>query len=277
VTSYTITITPDDNSATTTTLRLDTSGGNVTLTDLHLHAGNILSTGAVPAIDYDLLLQAITPGAPTPVLTGPAPRHEIEAAPVFVSAADAPVRPARATSTATKATTKATTKSASRAAKSAATATKATATATKSASKATTKSAPSAAKSASKATRATTRRAPGKKVAAAEAAPAPATTAKSRGRRAGTSARSSAQSSTADAAMAKKTAKAAPAKKSATRATTVAAAGERAYRRMPDDFATVYGQAGNAAAVADHYGVPRHTAHGWIRRLRGQESATASR
>ena len=72
MTSYTITITPDDNSATTTTLRLDTSGGDVALTDLHLHAGNILSQGSVPAIDYGLLLQAITPSTPTPVLTAPA-------------------------------------------------------------------------------------------------------------------------------------------------------------------------------------------------------------
>jgi transposase len=42
---------------------------------------------------------------------------------------------------------------------------------------------------------------------------------------------------------------------------------------MPDDFATVYAQAGSAAAVADHYSVPRHTAHGWIRRLRDQSTA----
>jgi transposase len=39
---------------------------------------------------------------------------------------------------------------------------------------------------------------------------------------------------------------------------------------MPDDFAAVYRQAGGAAAVAEHYQVPRHTANGWIRRLREQ-------
>ena len=44
----------------------------------------------------------------------------------------------------------------------------------------------------------------------------------------------------------------------------------RAYRRMPDDFAAVYQQAGSAGAVAEHYQVPRHTANGWIRRLRQQ-------
>ncbi|GAA5197257.1 hypothetical protein GCM10023322_68100 [Rugosimonospora acidiphila] len=71
--------------------------------------------------------------------------------------------------------------------------------------------------------------------------------------------------------MAKKTAKAAPAKK----ATTTQSAAERAYRRMPDDFATVFEQAGSAAGVADHYGVPRHTAHGWIRRL-GKQDSTAT-
>jgi hypothetical protein len=44
----------------------------------------------------------------------------------------------------------------------------------------------------------------------------------------------------------------------------------RAYRRMPDDVAIVFNQAGGASAVADHYGVPRHTVQGWLRRLRSQ-------
>jgi transposase len=37
---------------------------------------------------------------------------------------------------------------------------------------------------------------------------------------------------------------------------------------MPNDLATVYQQAGTPAVIADHYGVPRHTAQGWIRRLK---------
>jgi hypothetical protein len=35
----------------------------------------------------------------------------------------------------------------------------------------------------------------------------------------------------------------------------------------------VYQQAGSV--VADHYKVPRHTAHGWIRRLRSQAAITS--
>jgi hypothetical protein len=41
---------------------------------------------------------------------------------------------------------------------------------------------------------------------------------------------------------------------------------------MPD-FATVYQQAGSA--FADHYKVPWHTTHGWIRRLRSQAAITS--
>ncbi|MBO0868349.1 MAG: hypothetical protein J2P15_07255, partial [Micromonosporaceae bacterium] len=44
----------------------------------------------------------------------------------------------------------------------------------------------------------------------------------------------------------------------------------RAYRRMPDDIVTVFRQAGGVTRTAEHYGVPRHTAQGWIRRLRMQ-------
>jgi hypothetical protein len=44
----------------------------------------------------------------------------------------------------------------------------------------------------------------------------------------------------------------------------------RAYRRMPDQDQVVaaYQQAGSVTAVAEHFGVPRHTATGWLRRLR---------
>jgi hypothetical protein len=52
------------------------------------------------------------------------------------------------------------------------------------------------------------------------------------------------------------------------RASAESAAAGRAYRRTPDDLVETYGQAGSITAVADHYGVPRHTAQGWIGRLR---------
>jgi hypothetical protein len=50
------------------------------------------------------------------------------------------------------------------------------------------------------------------------------------------------------------------------------AGGRRAYRRMPEpeEVAELYRSAGSATAVAEHYGVPRHTASGWVRRLRSQ-------
>jgi hypothetical protein len=48
------------------------------------------------------------------------------------------------------------------------------------------------------------------------------------------------------------------------------------YRKMPDDFPAVYRRAGITAAVADHYGVPRYTAHSWISRLKKQDPATTS-
>jgi hypothetical protein len=49
----------------------------------------------------------------------------------------------------------------------------------------------------------------------------------------------------------------------------------RTYRRIPDDFDQVQRQAGQSASViADHYGVPRHTAYSWIRSARKRDAAT---
>ncbi|WP_157187436.1 hypothetical protein [Nocardia vinacea] len=46
--------------------------------------------------------------------------------------------------------------------------------------------------------------------------------------------------------------------------------GGRAYRRMPDinELRATYEQLGTVTAVAKHFGVPRHTAQGWMGRLR---------
>jgi hypothetical protein len=52
--------------------------------------------------------------------------------------------------------------------------------------------------------------------------------------------------------------------------TSATVSGARAYRRMPDDLAATYAESGSVTAVARHYGVPRHTAQGWIGRLRRQ-------
>lgn len=50
------------------------------------------------------------------------------------------------------------------------------------------------------------------------------------------------------------------------------AAGRRAYRRMPeaDDVLAAYREVGGTTALAKHFDVPRHTATGWLRRLRSQ-------
>jgi hypothetical protein len=48
------------------------------------------------------------------------------------------------------------------------------------------------------------------------------------------------------------------------------AAGRRAYRRMPEarEVLDAYRAVGGTTALARHFGVPRHTASGWLRRLR---------
>jgi hypothetical protein len=47
-------------------------------------------------------------------------------------------------------------------------------------------------------------------------------------------------------------------------------AATREYRRMPavEEVVATYRQLGGTTALAQHYGVPRHTATGWVRRLR---------
>jgi len=65
-------------------------------------------------------------------------------------------------------------------------------------------------------------------------------------------------------------AKATRARVAAKKTARTAAGAGRAYRRMPEDLAAVFNRVGGASAVADHYGVPRHTVQGWLRRLRSQ-------
>ena len=49
----------------------------------------------------------------------------------------------------------------------------------------------------------------------------------------------------------------------------------RAYRRMPEpaEVLAAYQETGSITKLAEHYGVPRHTANGWARRLRSQGHA----
>jgi hypothetical protein len=207
VTTYTITITADHSGATTQ-LRLDTTGGRTTLTDLHLHDSAGLSTGKLPAIDYPQLLAALNTRTPTPITRAAVPATQ-----------PTPGRGARPTANppARKRTRPATT---------------------------------TRAKAPRPGTGSTT-----------QVASQPAANPRTR--------RVSAKAATAankSAPTARKTAK-----KTATKtAGRVHSGAARAYRRLPDDLAAVYQQLGGATAVADYYQVPRHTANGWLRRLRDQ-------
>jgi transposase-like protein len=46
---------------------------------------------------------------------------------------------------------------------------------------------------------------------------------------------------------------------------------------MPDDLAQVYAEIGSVTALARHYDVPRHTAQGWVGRMRSQGGGSSER
>lgn len=52
----------------------------------------------------------------------------------------------------------------------------------------------------------------------------------------------------------------------------------RAYRRAPEveELEAAYAETGTIAGVAEHFGVPVHTAQGWISRLRRKTAAQAN-
>jgi hypothetical protein len=179
VTLYTITITPDDQNVTTS-LRLDTTSGEVRLTDLNVHADGGMALAELPTIDFALLLRAIGPVAGGTGAGPASPRSRRRV----------------------KATT-------------------------------------------------STRRSALRESPAADQGPS---TTKRAGKPAG---------KVAEKRVGKRVGK----RTSRKAASVEESQGARAYRRMPEDFAAVYRDAGSAAAVAEHYGVPKHTAYSWIRRL----------
>jgi hypothetical protein len=246
--SYTITIAPNDDSGAATRLVVDTSGDQVRITDVHLHAPHGLSSGHIPTVDFDLLLQAVTgtvtaptgrTAAGTPSLTTPppgTPALEAPARPDERQTPPPPGRRARATSraAATPAKRQARTRTATAAPGDGATAPRRPARA------ATTATRRNAAQTPANATRAAT----------AKATPAPAKK----------------QTAVRTAAPAKSQA---PGKRRRAAADTAAAApAGRVYRRTPDDLAAVLQQVGTVAGIAAHYQVPRYTAQGWVTRLR---------
>jgi hypothetical protein len=50
----------------------------------------------------------------------------------------------------------------------------------------------------------------------------------------------------------------------------------RTYRRSPEDITAVFEQVGTVAGVADHYNVPRHTAQSWVNTLRRRQAPTSA-
>jgi hypothetical protein len=197
VSSYTISITPDNAANASTVVRVDL-GADVRITELTVRAGtgDGLSAHQVPAVDLDMLLRALTvTGGPSAIEAAvasesPAPETVVEAISEEATGSVRPTKRAKATG--------------GRAAKRA------------------TKSA-GASKSTGRVTRTAT------------------------------------------------------ARKAAHKGTSGTATGRRAYRKLPDDVADVFRQLNSVTAVAAHYGVPRHTAQGWIGRLRKEGALPAGR
>lgn len=230
--SYTITIAPNDGSGNTTTLVVDTSGPQIRITDVNLHAANGLTGGQMPTVDFGLLLRAVANPAPTAT---PIAATTDEPAPVRAAAAAAaptPTQVAEATAASEANPAPAATRRPRRAAR---------------------------ATAADRASEQAPRRGTRGARAAANPKIAPPKAAK--------------RASGATTATAQKPAAQKPhAGKTAVKETTSA----RVYRRMPDDLAAVYQQAGTPAAIAEHYAVPRHTAQGWIRRAKTNNAASTA-
>jgi hypothetical protein len=246
--SYTITIAPNDDSGAATRLVVDASGDQVRITDVHLHAPQGLSSGHIPTVDFDLLLQAVTGTVTAPNGAGVAGAAELSAPRHSTPALGAAVATEPADEPAEVATTPAAPKRRARKATGAARPARG-----RAATAASADETPAPRRSARGAATSTARTAPAKtvaKAARAKTAAAPA------GKRAAAPAGKRA------AAPAKKQA---PAKR--TRAADTTAPG-RVYRRTPDDLAAVFEQVETVAGVAAHYQVPRHTAQGWVSRLR---------
>ena len=208
--SYTITIAPNDDSGAATRLVVDTSGDQVRITDVHLHAPAGLSSGHIPTVDFALLLQAVTGAGgqttadgTTALVASQPSTPAIEAVPEPQPAPTAPKRRARKATPAVEA-------------------------------------------------------APAKRAARPRTAKA-APVAEPRRQ-----ARTAAKTAKTTAAPAKKQ----TAARTRTKAPAAPTPSGRVYRRTPDDLAEVFEQVETVAGIAEHYGVPRYTAQGWVNRLR---------
>lgn len=223
--AYTVTVTPDDASEATATIRYELNGDTPRITDVHFAAGEnqSLSTARLPQIDIAQLLAAVIPAvAATPAArpihttaaTGPMLDITTVAADVDDAAtASVAVPSPRVPHTAPVVEVEEPTSTPARRTRAPRT--------------------PAAKHTAA------TKTVPVRKAATPKAAPTKKTSPKK-----------------------------APATVDRKASDPVAATDKRARRFMPDDFAEVYRQASTVAAVADFYGVPAHTAQGWVKTAR---------
>ena len=248
--SYTITIAPNDDSGAASRLVVDTSGGQVRITDVHLHAPRGLSSGHIPTVDFDLLLQAV--GGTLSESNG----QGVAGATALSAPHDAPaLEAATATEPAEDSTTPATSKGRARktAPRAAATPPRPARARTATAASGDETTAPQrSARAAATSTTRTVKQAPAKTTGKTAPAKAPAPARK--------------QTTTRATAPTKRQT---PTKRTrpATTTTTPTTSG-RVYRRTPGDLAAVFEQVGTVAGIAAHYQVPRYTAQGWVSRLR---------
>ncbi|GHJ53013.1 hypothetical protein Nm8I071_23200 [Nonomuraea sp. TT08I-71] len=236
--SYTITIAADDPDHATTILRVEVRDAIPRISELVVRAGqgNGLTPGQVPAVDMDLLLRAIAPAADERQATIQPP----------VAVTGGPSATADPSLDASKLTVDRTQGQSSEA---------------------------SAVTEGRAATRPT---ATAEDVVSPQQASAASKASENRRARQSSDARATRSGGGKGKAAAKAGASSAATKTTKRAASVVASAGGRVYRRSPSDLEAVYRQAGNVAAVADHYNVPRHTAQGWIRTLRRRQAGTAS-
>jgi hypothetical protein len=232
MTSYTITVAPGDSSGTTTTVTVETSDGDVRITDVHLHSTGGLDATRLPSVDINLLMQAISPqhglaqASPQAVVNPTGRRAQpdaVEAPAADVADAATSAAPAEGKGTPPLGDVSAEAVSAK---------------------------APSGS---------TARNRSRRTVAEAAASTSPTATS-SRTRRQ----TRSKETSPAKAASTRKTRAAQEDVSSGRQA--------RVYRRMPDDFAAVAHELNSASAISEHYQVPRHTVQNWLRRLRAAEA-----
>ncbi|WP_326554315.1 hypothetical protein [Micromonospora sp. NBC_01813] len=237
--SYTITIAPDDESRATTTLRVEVTGAGARITELLVRAGTGagLAPGQLPSVNVEQLLRSIVGQPDEPAFEPDEPAIEALPTPVaLTSTADHPAAPDSSVPEA-----------AARAAKKTA------------AVRGTTPAR----------TRDATTRKPARQKASTVRKPAPQKTA---------TVRKPVQQKTAQQKMVavRQPAagrKATPVKRTDGTGRTTQPVTARSYRRAPQDLGAVFDRVGSVGAVATHYAVPRHTAQSWVRTLRRRQEA----